>query len=216
MDLRCSEKWTIGLFGSIYFSGYVLGTTFLARFGDTRGRAPLIRVGQGVTLACYVVIVFFTRNITVIYLLLFLMGILACCRSNLAFIYGQELVLSEQQIAFGTFVNASDCSVMLFSALFIMCVSRDWVQLHSVFVGLVALSFLGFCRWLPESPRFLVASGRYAEAREAYARIAEINARANVDLSKIVFDDEVASGSKSDQNDRASAPSLDKVSDGPY
>mmetsp|Transcript_6148 Transcript_6148/g.9877 ORF Transcript_6148/g.9877 Transcript_6148/m.9877 type:complete len:254 (+) Transcript_6148:84-845(+) len=57
-DLRCSERWEIGLFGSIFFVGHVIGSIILSGLGDTVGRIPLMRVGQGATLISYIYIVY--------------------------------------------------------------------------------------------------------------------------------------------------------------
>ena len=45
LDLRCAESWEVGLFGSIFFIGHVAGSTFLAGYGDTIGRIPMIKLG---------------------------------------------------------------------------------------------------------------------------------------------------------------------------
>jgi len=42
LNLRCIEKWKIGMFGSIYFVGCVLSNLILAPMGDTVGRILLI------------------------------------------------------------------------------------------------------------------------------------------------------------------------------
>jgi hypothetical protein len=44
LDLRCAEKWKIGMFGSNFFIGNVIGSTILSSYGDTIGRIPLIKV----------------------------------------------------------------------------------------------------------------------------------------------------------------------------
>jgi hypothetical protein len=62
LNLRCTEKWKIGLFGSNFFIGNVIGSSTLSSYGDTIGRIPLIKIGQGLTLVCYALIVFFTRD----------------------------------------------------------------------------------------------------------------------------------------------------------
>jgi MFS family permease len=88
LDLRCAEKWEIGVFGSSFFIGHVMGSTLLASYGDSIGRVPMMRVGQGITLVAYCLIVFFFRSKVPIYLLIFIMGLLSCWRLSLAFIYG--------------------------------------------------------------------------------------------------------------------------------
>ena len=42
LDLRCAQKWIIGLFGSIFFIGNVIGSSLLSEYGDSIGRIALI------------------------------------------------------------------------------------------------------------------------------------------------------------------------------
>jgi len=92
LNLRCVEKWRIGLFGSFYFIGNVIGSTLLSEYGDTIGRIPLIRVGQGVSVICYFAIVYLTRDSEIIYTLCFVIGLFSSWRLSLGFIYGSEII----------------------------------------------------------------------------------------------------------------------------
>jgi len=86
------DKWKIGMFGSSYFVGNVIGSTMLAEYGDTIGRIPLIKVGQLITMICYALIVFLIRNTMVIYFLFFIIGLFSSWRLSLGFIYGSEII----------------------------------------------------------------------------------------------------------------------------
>lgn len=119
-------------------------------------------------------IVFLTRNILLIYILIFIIGMLSCCRCNLAFIYGQEILAENRQNIGGCFFNLFDATVMIFSSLFFLNVSQYWVHLHSIFVFLVALSFSAFCA-LPESPKYLAQMEDYEQAMASYNTIARFN-----------------------------------------
>lgn len=88
LNLRCTEKWMIGLFGSNFFIGNVVGSTLLSEYGDSIGRIHLIRIGQGITFISYAIIVLFTRNLIFIYSLFFIIGLFSCWRLSLGFIYG--------------------------------------------------------------------------------------------------------------------------------
>lgn len=92
LDLRCVDRWKIGLFGTAFFMGNVIGSSVLSSYGDTIGRIPLIRISQSITLAAYTYIVYFTRDITTICSLLFLIGLLSSWRLSLGYIYGQEII----------------------------------------------------------------------------------------------------------------------------
>jgi MFS family permease len=92
LHLRCVSNWEIGMFGSVFFLGNVMGGILLSSFGDTHGRIGLIRLSMGLSLLMYIVITYLTRDILVIYFGLFFIGFLSCWRLSLAYIYGQEIV----------------------------------------------------------------------------------------------------------------------------
>ena len=172
--MRCSENWEIALFGSIFFVGHVAGNVFLAGYGDTIGRIPMIRLGQGITLICYVIIVFFTRSIVAIYALIFIIGLLSCWRLSLAYIYGLEIISEQNQNIAGSFFNLYDATVMIQSSIFLMYVSKNWIYLHSLFILLTLVSFISFCV-IPESPKYLIQCQNYEEAMKSYNYIARFN-----------------------------------------
>jgi len=60
----------------------------------------------------------------------------------------------------GSLFNVFDASVMVFSSLFLMFLSKEWMTLHTVYILLVLLSFVVFCI-IPESPKFLVQRKEY-------------------------------------------------------
>lgn len=164
------------MFGSIFFIGHVIGSTLLSEYGDTIGRIPMLRFGQGISTLCYFIIVFFSRNVYVIYSLMFIFGMLSCCRSNLAFIYGQEILAETQQTTGGCIFNLFDATILIFSSCFLIFVSENWFDLHAVFCGFSLLAFIIFC-FMPESPKYLVQRENYDKAIEAYNFMAKFAGR---------------------------------------
>jgi len=134
----------------------------------------LIKIGQGVTLLSYASIVFLTRDPLIIYILFFIIGLLSSSRLSLGFIYGSEIISESSQNIAGSMFNLFDAQVVIFSSLFLQHVSADWVNLHSVFLGMILLSFL-ISLILPESPKFLVSRKDYDAALESYNTIAKFN-----------------------------------------
>jgi MFS family permease len=154
------------LYGSVFFLGRLTGNVILAHLGDSIGRIQLMRLSQAVTLVSYVTIVFLTRDPLVLYGPIFLIGLVSCWRCSLSYIYGQEIINSKFQNIVGSMYQVCDCSTLLISTIF---------YLHSVFLALIAFSFLVFCS-IPESPKFLAQSNkRNEEAARAYRFIARVN-----------------------------------------
>jgi hypothetical protein len=86
---------------------------------------------------------------------MFIFGMLSCCRSNLAFIYGQEVLAETQQNLGGCIFNLFDATILIFSSCFIIFISDYWFDLHAIFCVLSAVAFVIFL-FLPESPKYLV------------------------------------------------------------
>lgn len=174
LDLRCAEKWKIGMFGSNFFIGNVIGSTILSSYGDTIGRIPLIKVSQGLTLLSYSYIVYFTRDDITIYSLFFLIGLLSCWRLSLGYIYGMEIISETRSNISGSLFNLFDATTVIFSSMFLLYVSQSWVSLHSFYIALITLSLV-ISLILPESPKFLVSRKQYVQAAVSYNFIASMN-----------------------------------------
>lgn len=123
LNLRCVDRWKIGLFGSSFFMGNVIGSSVLSSYGDTIGRIPLMRISQSVTMTAYVYIVYFTRDITIICSLLFLIGLLTAWRLSLGYIYGQEIITETNQNMAGAMFNLIDAFTLIISSIFLMYIS---------------------------------------------------------------------------------------------
>lgn len=106
-------------------------------------------------MVAYVLIVYFVRNINYIYALIFIIGLLSVWRLYLGFIYGSEIVKESSRNLSGSIFNLFDAQVIIFASLYLEHVSNDWMHLHSIYVGLTAISLV-ISMFLPESPKFIV------------------------------------------------------------
>lgn len=68
----------------------------------------------------------------------------------------------------------NDGLVPMVAALWFMLVSKDWKTIFVFATIILYLTFIVVCT-MPESPKFLLAQGRYAEARAVMTRIARYN-----------------------------------------
>lgn len=134
-------------------------------------------------------IVYFIRNINYIYGLIFIIGVLSVWRLYLGFIYGLEIVNESASNLSGSIFNLFDAQVIIFASLYLEHVSNDWMHLHSIYIGLTALSF-SISLFLPESPKFVVQKKDYQKAFDAYNFIADFNGKPRLDREKERFIDE--------------------------
>ena len=90
LDLVCTAKSVIGLFGSMYFAGWAAGASFIPRLSDLYGRKLILFVSMAIHLFVYLAILL-SRNMI---FTLFLMVLFGCCgvgRASVGYMYLQEL-----------------------------------------------------------------------------------------------------------------------------
>eukprot|EP00347_Sterkiella_histriomuscorum_P023726 403333595 len=152
LNLRCAENWEIGFLGSCYFMGAVFGNLFLSRLGDTIGRISMIRVGISLSMIIYVLFLFLSTSIVINYFLMFLFGSLTSLRVSVSYLYGQEIVKSKHSNMIGSL----------------------YIGIHLFFLVLILASAMTSF-YLPESPKFLISTKKYKQARQSLNRIAQVN-----------------------------------------
>jgi hypothetical protein len=72
-------------------------------------------------------IVYFVRDINLIYGLIFIIGVLSVWRLYLGFIYGSEIVNENARNLSGSIFNLFDAQVIIFASLYLENVSNDWM-----------------------------------------------------------------------------------------
>jgi MFS family permease len=83
------------MYGSIFFIGRLAGNLILAKYGDSIGRIKLLRVSLVLSMMCYGSIVYVIRNNILVYVPIFIYGLVSCWRCNLSYIYGLEIISSS-------------------------------------------------------------------------------------------------------------------------
>jgi len=76
MNFHCEPEYKIGLCGSFFLLGMVIGCLTFARLGDIHGRKPIFIIGMTIILFVMLAMTF-THNYLFVYFLLFCYGI-AC------------------------------------------------------------------------------------------------------------------------------------------
>lgn len=75
---------------------------------------------------------------------------------------------------------------LLAVSLYFYYLTRDWRYWFYVVTVVQVIVILGLC-WLPESPDFLFAKGRFLESRNVILRIARFNGKRDVTANSISF-----------------------------
>ncbi len=73
LDLKCEDEIVIGLFGSCFLAGIVLGSVTITRIGDIYGRRPAFMIGLAIT-SVVTFLFLINKSYHVAYLLCFVLG----------------------------------------------------------------------------------------------------------------------------------------------
>mmetsp|Transcript_8838 Transcript_8838/g.7817 ORF Transcript_8838/g.7817 Transcript_8838/m.7817 type:complete len:88 (-) Transcript_8838:942-1205(-) len=87
MDLYCVDKWKIGLFGSMYYFGYLIGSICFVNLSDIYGRKICTRVSYILHTISFFFIIF-VSNIYSRYALIFICGFVGSVRCSVSYTTG--------------------------------------------------------------------------------------------------------------------------------
>ena len=97
------------------------------------------------------------------YVLLFLIGMTTTLRMAQGYILAVEFAKKEHQVITGSVVFSFDGSPFLILPLYYMFISKSWLYIEYVALGVSVLSLI-LTWWLPESPKILHSLKKYDEA----------------------------------------------------
>ncbi|CDW89142.1 solute carrier family member 5 [Stylonychia lemnae] len=187
--LECSDSFYIGLIGSFFLVGIVLGCLTLTRLGDILGRKPIFIVGMllQITVCCTLV---FIDNIWIAYLMVAIMGVALTGKQYVGYTYLIENMPKSKQVIVGSFEFICEGLVFLSVCGYFLWVNKNWIYLQ---IPTLVLSILGtvYMIFQPESPRFLVSKGRFDQARTCFNIIAKRNGKGENYADLIIFKEEL-------------------------
>lgn len=190
LDLVCISKFNLGIFGSLYFVGYVIGALTFVRLGDTIGRKPVLLFGTTlfwITSVC----TYFATNLYLMYFLTLMLGIFEMVRFSLAYLLMVELLPKEKRNKYYAVCTVTESIICL------LIVGYCWKfkDAYHIIIATAVLSFVHVLSTIitPESPKLLYANGRIKEMNESLACIASMNGTTFVK-------DEIISANSEDSN----------------
>ena len=92
MEFYCEPSYKIGLLGSAYLLGIIVGLLVFIRASDIYGRRTFLFFTSHINTVCYLGLIFMSSSLELTYFLLFLMGLSASVRNNIGYVYGIELM----------------------------------------------------------------------------------------------------------------------------
>lgn len=180
----------IGLFGSFFLLGVVIGCITLTRLGDIVGRKPIFMLGM-VMQICITIAIVIISNMYIAYVLCFLEGISLTGKQYVGYSYLIENQPKNKQVIVGSLEFIAEGFVSFLVCMFFLWVSKDW---RFLMIPTIALSIFGTVMMFfqPESPRFLVSKGKFDEARKVFSIIARKNGKGTDFAEYFIFTDEIA------------------------
>ena len=117
-----------------------------------------------------------TRSLMVMSISIFIQGLLASLRVQIGYVYLMELMPRSAQTLVTTIWCCCDSVIYLFASVYFWKISKHAFYFELVgFVWVCLSSILMF--WIPESPRFLVSTGKLDAAKAVFEKIASWNGK---------------------------------------
>jgi len=172
LDLLCTSNFKLGLFGSLYFVGFVVGAITLLRLGDIYGRRPVLLFTSSSYLLLYILL-FFANDLNLIYCLIVVGGWLAIARGALFYIYMLEMVPAGNRKKYHTLLMSTEAIIGMMTAGLFFLISNAKVSFIIMFV--FTAFHINFVIRAPESPKFLHSKGDLQKTHESLKYISKAN-----------------------------------------
>ena len=145
----------MGLLGSSFLTGIVVGCMTLTRLGDKHGRKPIYMIGIVLNI-CFVMGILTISNKFFAFCLIFVFGMSISARYYVGYTYNIEMQPKSHYVLVSTTQFAFESLIYLFICIYFWTISKNWKILQAFNIG---LSFMGlvFLVVMPESPRFLIS-----------------------------------------------------------
>ena len=171
MDLMCVAPAAIGMMYTWYFIGTLVGVVYTL-VPDKIGRKKSVMAGLILSTIAQTIMLF-VSNMNVRSVCFFLMGF-SNIKISQSYVWLSETVPKDGRAGAITIIGVADAITGLIAGMYYILISRDWFPLYMFITGLsylaIALAFI-----MPESPRWLLVSGRTREGIKAINYIAWMN-----------------------------------------
>ena len=154
-NLICEEPYFIGLFGAISFVSFSIGSIIFSRFVDIFGRKPALLLSSAVTPLGLLAGLVLGSSVHVIFIQLFVLGLLYSTRSSTAYIVAIEFLSSPQaRLNFAQAMFIAKGLIQIVSGAFFYWFKDQ--HLYFWILTVVLSLAIGWMAYAPETPSFLV------------------------------------------------------------
>jgi len=177
-ELICGMGWKKPLTVSLFMMGEAIGSFIGGALSDRFGRKKVFLISK---LAEFLIYFFIgmTQNYTSYVLLRWLEGVFVYLPYTTAFVLGNELMSHDKRNVLSLFVYGGYCTGAAAIPLLGWLIT-DWHWLMRV-VGISGIIYIPYYWMIPESPFWLISTGRYSDAKKILTHIANYNNVKNFD-----------------------------------
>lgn len=169
-NLVCQSKWLVSVGQSVYLAGLVVGTVFSSHLSDWFGRKRSLLMGILLTAAASVCAAF-SNSVPMYYASRFVVAFGTTGFSDIVYTLVMETV-SPRFRFMPTMTLGMGWTTGMVLLPWLAYLTRDWRLTQMYAAAPLALMLLVWC-FVPESPRWLLATGKFQEARDVLARFSK-------------------------------------------
>ena len=143
----------VGLFGSCYYGGYMIGNIFFITFSDVYGRKWFVFLGTLIHSLAYLGMVL-SRSVYLTYAMLIVSGLCGAPRCSISLLMASEFVSRKFQVFIVTVIQLVDAMIIVGNGVYYWQISKEYTYFH--YFGVTLSFFVAFgLYFLPEPPRWL-------------------------------------------------------------
>ncbi|XP_077553090.1 organic cation transporter protein-like [Haemaphysalis longicornis] len=169
-DMVCGNRWMVSFVQSIFLAGSVVGGFASSHTSDWFGRKKTIMGGLLLSVAASFMAAFSTTP-TMYYVARFFMAIGVSAYMDITYTFTMETVSSRYRFLSATMMGCG-WTTGLVLVPWVAYLAKDWRLTH-LYAAVPLAPLLVLCCFLPESPRWLMATGRFAAAKKVVAQFAK-------------------------------------------
>jgi MFS family permease len=173
MDMACINLFYVGLIYTVMRITEGCVGIMLSGITDRIGRRKSAQIFLLVNLLAQAVIIF----VPTYYGKLLGYIIYACgnTKNSIAFVWMFELVETKYKSACCSAINVVDTLTMVVVGFYILFVSRNWFPIEFAIFVVSLINYACMCFLMPESPKWLLITGRVDKAITEFNYIAKVN-----------------------------------------
>jgi len=145
------------MIGTIYFVGYIAGSTYFPRLADVYGRKPFVVIGGFLQSICTLALVY-SYSLTLVYVNMFIFGISSPFLSSIGYNYIIELIPEVMENPINTVIMIVDGCGSLIGIIYFTYLSSD-INSFLIVISVLGIISSIFHLLTPESPVFLTKEG---------------------------------------------------------